>query len=309
MRYNRLLLGLGLLTMVGCSSLPKRDDALETLSINTDSNVESDKKISEKKKEIAKNSEKIDVAKVIIPGEVDYKENELELSKIHLRASRPKEETGTEFLRGNDPLQPFNRRMYYFNYQLDKWVLLPAVNTYEAITPKPLQKGVTNFFSNLGEVKNFTNSVAQLEGKKAVASLSRFGINSTVGLLGLFDVATKLDIPKSEEDFGLTLAKYHVGEGPYLMLPGLGPSNIRDATGKLVDTTVSSYAKPYKIIDIDTGAWPFMGLNIIDTRKGLKGFKYYGTGSPFEYEYMRYLYTKYRKVLSENGDIKKIRRK
>ncbi|MGL6065846.1 MAG: MlaA family lipoprotein [Cetobacterium sp.] len=210
------------------------------------------------------------------------------------------EVNGTKFIEVYDPLEPLNRRVYYFNYYLDKYILMPAVDTYEYITPNLVQKSVSNFFSNLSEINTFLNSLLQFEGRKATITLARFGINSTFGILGMFDVATSLELPKNYEDFGLTLAKYGVGNGPYLVLPGFGPSNLRDTTGKAVGIIAVSEVNPYETpIGLDVTHPGITTLNAIDTRKNNKNFRYYGTGSPFEYEYVRYFYTKYRETLVE----------
>ncbi|MGL5001224.1 MAG: MlaA family lipoprotein [Cetobacterium sp.] len=210
------------------------------------------------------------------------------------------EVNGTKFIEVYDPLEPLNRRVYYFNYYLDKYILMPVVNTYEYITPNLVQKSVSNFFSNLSEINTFLNSLLQFEGRKATITLARFGINSTFGILGMFDVATSLELPKNYEDFGLTLAKYGIGNGPYLVLPGFGPSNLRDTTGKAVGIIAVSEVNPYETpIGLDVTHPGITTLSSIDTRRNNKNFRYYGTGSPFEYEYVRYFYTKYRETLVE----------
>ncbi|MGL6025363.1 MAG: MlaA family lipoprotein [Cetobacterium sp.] len=210
------------------------------------------------------------------------------------------EVNGTKFIEVYDPLEPINRRVYYFNYYLDKYILMPAVDTYEYITPNLVQKSVSNFFSNLSEINTFLNSLLQFEGRKATITLARFGINSTFGILGMFDVATSLELPKNYEDFGLTLAKYGIGNGPYLVLPGFGPSNLRDTTGKAVGIIAVSEVNLYETsIGLDVTHPGITTLSSIDTRKNNKNFRYYGTGSPFEYEYVRYFYTKYRETLVE----------
>ncbi len=202
----------------------------------------------------------------------------------------------------DDPWEPFNRRMYYFNAKLDKYVLLPATNGYKAVTPDPVERGVHNFFNNLGEVKNFGNSVLQGDMQSSVISFNRFVVNTTFGVLGLFDVATKLGLERQKEDFGLTLAHYGVKSGPYLVLPVFGPSSLRDASGIGVDSIGRSYADPLEAIGTSQSDPYIMGANVIDTRSNTK-FRYYETGSPFEYEYVRYLYLKLRDI--EAGNIEK----
>ena len=134
-----------------------------------------------------------------------------------------------------DPWEGFNRTMYRFNYRFDKYVFLPVVSGYQAITPDFMEQGIHNFFQNFGELTSLMNSILQLQPTKTVETTGRFLVNTTVGLLGLFDVASKLDIPKHDEDFGQTLGYWGVGNGPFLVLPVMGPSNVRDGLGLGVD--------------------------------------------------------------------------
>lgn len=197
-----------------------------------------------------------------------------------------------------DPWEGFNRSMYYFNAKFDRYVFLPVVGGYEYITPDLMEQGISNFFLNLEEVRNFSNSVLQLKAKSSLKALGRFVINSTVGIGGLFDWATPLGIHRQREDFGQTLGRYGVGNGPYLVLPIFGPSNLRDTTGLVVDTAVRQAI--YDQIDPfddhpDQGAFEagISLLQTVDTRHRLD-FRYYETGSPFEYELVRLIYNKAR---------------
>lgn len=195
-----------------------------------------------------------------------------------------------------DPWEPLNRRVYYFNYNFDKYIFLPAVNVYDFITPTFVQNRVTNFFKNNGNISVTGNSLLQMKPKKAMRAWGRFSINATLGLFGLFDVASKLGMPKPYEDFGLTLAHYGIGEGPYLILPILGPSNLRDAIGSGLNTIGISELDPYQAIEsVDINSFGMVILDGIDTRKNTK-FRYYSSGSPFEYEYLRFFYKKYRNI-------------
>jgi phospholipid-binding lipoprotein MlaA len=135
-----------------------------------------------------------------------------------------------------DPLEPFNRRVYKFNALFDEYVFLPLVDTYEFIAPQVVESAISNFFSNLSEITVFINSLLQTKFARMATTGARFVINSTVGLAGLWDPATRLGIKRQREDFGQTLGFYGLGPGPYLVLPILGPSNLRDGTGWLVDT-------------------------------------------------------------------------
>ena len=272
--------------LIGCSSTEKKLDTTQKESRKNSRIIE---KVAVKNKEYLK----LDLGKEVVPqpiistGEVIQK----------------KEVNGTKFIEVYDPLEPLNRRIYYFNYYLDKYVLIPAVNVYEFIAPNMVQKGVSNFFSNLQDISTFINSLLQLEGRKATITLARFGINTTVGILGLFDVATRMELPKTYEDFGLTFAKYGVGNGPYLVLPGFGPSNLRDTTGKSIGAATIYNIDPYDSVGVDVNNWGVAAVDAVNTRKETKKFRYYGTGSPFEYEYVRYFYTKYRDTLIGINDV------
>jgi phospholipid-binding lipoprotein MlaA len=192
-----------------------------------------------------------------------------------------------------DPFEGFNRGMYRFNAGFDKYVFLPVVSAYEAVMPDFAEKGVSNFFSNIFEITNFTNSVLQLKPVATAETAARFLINSTVGVLGLFDVAEKLGIHQHDEDFGQTLGHYGVGDGPYLVLPILGPSNLRDVTGNVSDSLTFSAIDPLNFDENIDVRNVFYVLNAIDRRHKIS-FRYYDTGSPFEYELVRLLYTKKR---------------
>ena len=134
-----------------------------------------------------------------------------------------------------DPWEGYNRAVYAFNDGLDTVLLKPAAQAYDAVVPEPVDRGVGNFFANLGEVGNFANALLQAKPGESARALARLAINSTVGLLGLFDVATELGLERGEEDFGQTLGAWGAGPGPYFVLPVLGPSTVRDALGAPVD--------------------------------------------------------------------------
>ena len=134
-----------------------------------------------------------------------------------------------------DPWEGYNRAVYAFNDGLDTVLLKPAAQAYDAVVPEPVDRGVGNFFANLGEVGNFANALLQAKPGESARALARLAINSTVGLLGLFDVATELGIERGEEDFGQTLGAWGAGPGPYLVLPVLGPSTVRDGLAAPVD--------------------------------------------------------------------------
>ncbi|OPY84757.1 MAG: putative phospholipid-binding lipoprotein MlaA precursor [Smithella sp. PtaU1.Bin162] len=195
-----------------------------------------------------------------------------------------------------DPWQMFNRSMYRFNYNFDKYVFIPVVAGYEFITPTFIQKGFSNFFDNIGEVRTLYNSVLQLKGKKFLTTVGRFLTNSTVGIGGLFDPASSLGMKKENEDFGRTLGYWGVHPGPYLVVPVLGPNTLRSASGFAVDGGIRFAA--INAIDplenVNNGNSIMAGittLESIDTRHRVT-FRYYESGYPFEYDLLRFLYHK-----------------
>ena len=137
-----------------------------------------------------------------------------------------------------DPLESFNRQVFEFNEGLDKVVLKPLAEVYGAVLPVPVQDCLSNGFSNLREPSNALNNLLQGKGSEAVSDVCRFAINTTIGLLGCFDVATRMGLEKHREDFGQTLGVWGVGNGPFLVLPLFGPSTIRDTAGFGVETVL-----------------------------------------------------------------------
>jgi len=197
----------------------------------------------------------------------------------------------------NDPWEPFNRKVYAFNEFFDKWLLKPVAKGYRTITPSFLDKGITNFFSNLAEPLTTLNSLLQLKGDKALTSAGRFMFNSTLGLAGFIDVATKFDFVAQKEDFGQTLAYWGVGSGPYLVLPFLGPSDVRDAFG-----TAGDYASPtfwYLIHAPDD--YYLRGLDVVDKRADLIPAE--GMVSGDRYSFLRNAYLQRRNYLIHDGQV------
>lgn len=137
-------------------------------------------------------------------------------------------------LEPNDPLEPLNRVVFGLNELVDVMLLGPVSEAYGEL-PAPLRTGVRNVLDNLRAPVTFANDLLQAEGDRAGTSFARFFINSTLGIFGLFDIASELGYPKHQEDFGQTLAVWGLGEGPFLMLPLFGPSNLRDLGGLAVD--------------------------------------------------------------------------
>ena len=197
----------------------------------------------------------------------------------------------------SDPWEGFNRTMYRFNYRFDKYVFLPVVSGYKAVTPDLVETGIHNFFNNIREISTLYNSIFQLNFTKTYQTTGRFITNTTVGLLGLFDVATSIGIPKHQEDFGQTLGYWGVDGGPYLVLPLLGPSTLRDGVGGLIDSSAITALRD----ELDMKPWEettWSLLDAVDTRANVP-FRYYETGSPFEYEMIRSLWLMQRKMQIE----------
>lgn len=205
-----------------------------------------------------------------------------------------------------DPWEGMNRRIYKFNAVFDQYLFLPVVSAYEFITPDFMETGISNFFNNLHDIKPLTNSLLQFKIKKFGITLSRVLINSTMGVGGVMDVATSFDVEEQDEDFGQTLGFYGLHSGPYLVLPIFGPSTLRD-TGGLVADTVAYSLMTDAILDglLDDNsdeALAKAGLTLFDTidTRHRQRFRYYATGSPFEYDMIRMLYLKARQFQIEH---------
>ncbi len=166
----------------------------------------------------------------------------------------------------SDPLEPMNRAVFGFNRGADKYVVKPVTQGYQAIAPIFVQRGLSNFFGNLGEPRTIVNDLLQLKGAQALSDTGRFLLNSTAGFVGFMDVATDAGLPKHREDFGQTLGKMGVGEGWYLMLPLLGPSTNRDLVGRVGDLPLQ--LGTYLPL---TDSLALLGGQVIDTRAGLFG--------------------------------------
>jgi phospholipid-binding lipoprotein MlaA len=137
----------------------------------------------------------------------------------------------------SDPFEPFNRVMWDFNYEvLDRFLLKPLTKAYVAVTPQVVRSGLVNASNNIEEPANMMNNIFQGKMEGGLTSLGRFTVNSTVGLLGIFDVASSMGMQRQREDFGQVLGVWGVGTGPYLMLPALGPNDFRSLSGRAVDS-------------------------------------------------------------------------
>jgi phospholipid-binding lipoprotein MlaA len=202
-----------------------------------------------------------------------------------------------DFMDVSDPWQRFNRGVYVFNAQFDRFVFLPALRVYHVI-PKFARTGIHNFWENLNEVQNLTGSLLQLKGRKTINTIGRFVINTTIGIGGLFDVATKIGIPSADEDFGQVLGHWGVPQGPYLVIPFLGPSNLRDGFGKLADAEIALAVNLFEIPEERSeNPWVFIAY-ALDTRDAVD-FRYGQLQSPFEYEMVRFAVSEARRIMVE----------
>jgi len=201
----------------------------------------------------------------------------------------------------NDPFERYNRTMYRFNDTLDRAVLKPVAKGYQKVVPQPVDDSVTNFFSNLDDVVVTLNDLLQGKARQAGSDLSRLVWNSTVGIGGLFDVASHLGLPKHNEDFGQTLGKWGVGPGPYLVLPFFGPSTVRDTAALPVDWESDPL---YHYYDVDAnGYWKLKTLYYVDKRADLlRASRILEQAALDEYVFMREAYLQRRQNLVYDGN-------
>ena len=194
-----------------------------------------------------------------------------------------------------DPYQSLNRKVYTFNKVLDKTLLAPVVGVYENATPDVVEKGVSNFFSNLSDVGNFLNHGLQLKPKKAGKDLGRLVINTTLGLGGIIDVASNLGIYQEPEDFGQTLGYWGVSPGPYIVLPFLGPSTLRDTGALLIDAG----SNPINRYDPLAHRLVILAIQVVDLRHQLGDLESLISGDA--YIFLREAYLQRREHLIRDG--------
>jgi phospholipid-binding lipoprotein MlaA len=198
-----------------------------------------------------------------------------------------------------DPLESVNRGVFKFNDTLDTYALKPVAKGYQQVVPEPVRRSVTNFFSNIGDVYIAANELLQLKIADGVGDIMRVTINTLFGVGGLFDVATLAKLPKHAADFGITLGHYGVPSGPYLVLPLLGPSTVRDATGLVVDY----YGNPLTYVQPSSVSWALYGLNLVNTRANLLTTVDVLSGAALDkYSFVRNAYLQRRRFLITGGD-------
>ena len=198
-----------------------------------------------------------------------------------------------------DPLEPLNRQVSKFNEAVDSAVLKPVATAYQDVTPAMVRTGVSNFFSNLRDFWSFFNNVVQLRPGYAVDNLARFGINSTIGLAGVMDVASDLNIERHRADFGQTLGRWGVPAGPYVVLPLLGPSTLRDTMAMTIDTHGDLVLKTDDVAVRNT----LYALRIVDVRSNLlRASKVLDEASLDKYSFTRDVFLQLRRSSIYDGD-------
>jgi phospholipid-binding lipoprotein MlaA len=197
-----------------------------------------------------------------------------------------------------DPLEPLNRGVYQFNDAVDKAIVKPVAQAYRAVIPQFIRSSVSNFFSNINDVIVALNNLLQGKFTAAYSDLGRVLMNSTLGIGGLFDVASEAGVERHEEDFGQTLGYWGVGDGPFLVLPVLGPSNVRDSVGRFVDyhADLTKYVDPSRARN---QIWLTRGVNrraeLLDASTVLQ------TAALDPYEFVRDAYIQRRRNLIHDG--------
>lgn len=190
-----------------------------------------------------------------------------------------------------DPWEDWNRKVFWFNETADQYVVRPVAKTYKDWTPKLIDDGITNFFDNLGSVVQVSNDLLQGRWSQAGKDSTRFLLNTTVGVLGFFDVADYIGLTSEPEDFGQSLAVWGVESGPYLMLPLLGSSTVRDAGGRVFDSWIS----PMNWAEDGATRLGMNSLDLLDTRGDLLNTE--GLLSGDRYSFLRELYFQRRAYL------------
>ena len=198
-----------------------------------------------------------------------------------------------------DPFESYNRAMFSFNDGLDEYFLKPIAQGYDAVLPSPVKTGISNFFSNIGDIFVILNDLLQFKFSQAIEDTGRFIFNSTIGLYGLIDVATPMGLNKHNEDFGQTLATWGVSDGPYIVLPFLGSRTLRDTTDVFVEPQVD----PIYDIEKDEARYGAIFLRTVDFRyRLLKASNIAEQAAIDKYSFIRDAYLQHRKNLIHDGN-------
>jgi phospholipid-binding lipoprotein MlaA len=200
----------------------------------------------------------------------------------------------------NDPLEGYNRFMFGINDGLDRAVIKPVASGYKAVMPEFARTGVTNFFANLGDVWIAINNILQGKLGAGASDLGRFAINTTVGIVGLFDVASSAGLEKHNEDFGQTLGRWGMGSGAYVVLPFLGPSDVRDGFSRLL---IDWHGDPLWYVRNVPTRNELIGVRIVDDRANLLDVSRLAEEAALDhYAYVRDAFLQRRRSLVYDGD-------
>jgi phospholipid-binding lipoprotein MlaA len=194
-----------------------------------------------------------------------------------------------------DRFEPVNRKVYGFNDTLDRWILRPVAKGYDRAVPRPVKRGIRNVFINLGTPGVALNQFLQGKPGAGMSDLTRFVINSTVGVAGIFDVAGRSGLPRHEEDFGQTFAVWGFGQGPFVMLPFRGPATTTHAVGMVFDL----FTNPVMLVSPARDRAVVIGVDVVDVRAQLIPLESLITGDP--YIFMRDAYLQRRDFLISDG--------
>jgi len=197
-----------------------------------------------------------------------------------------------------DPLKNINKKTHNLNQTLDLQLASPVARLYKEVTPDYVEIGITNFSRNLEDLSIALNNVLQGKVKDGFSDLIRFTINSTIGMGGFVDVASNLGFDKHDEDFGQTLAVWGMSDGPYLVLPGLGPSTLRDALSMIPD----AFLTPLWLIDHDRTAYSLTAIDLVDTRARYLGLESVVIGDEYLFFRDAYLQTREYDILDGQVD-------
>lgn len=198
-----------------------------------------------------------------------------------------------------DPLEPMNRGIYKFNDAFDRSLAKPVARTYKKLAPRPVQTGLSNFMDNLFYPIVIANDLLQGKFKPAVKDTGRLLLNTTLGLGGLLDPASEAGLTENDEDFGQTLGRWGMPSGPYLMLPFLGPSSIRDGLGRFAD----SYASPVHYVEEDKVRYGIYAVYALDARARLLDAESALAGAYDRYALIRSAYLQRREYLVRDGEV------
>jgi len=200
-------------------------------------------------------------------------------------------------LGAEDPLEPMNRKVFAFNDTVDRWVLRPVASGYDRVTPQPVQRSIGNFFDNLGTPVVALNQLLQGKPKRGLGDFTRFLVNTTIGIGGIFDIAGRNGLPRHNEDFGQTLAVWTGGQGPFLTIPFRGPATTTHAVGMILQ----GFTSPLMLISPNRDRAIVAAVDLIDTRADLLSTDRMVSGD--RYLFIRDAYLQNREYEIDDGQV------